>query len=109
VNRIVRGDVDMGLGGGPDVLHAVYGEFDEKNVRYVANAGDTLVLLVHWDKNGAVSSKVVHQFGSATSRPDSPHYADQVPLHVRCQLRDVWMTEGDIAEHLERSYRPGEE
>lgn len=108
INRIVRGEVDMGLGGGPDVLHAVYGGFDEERVRYTARAGDTLVLLVRWDPDGAVSSKILHQFGSATSHPESPHYADQVPLFVRNELREVWMTEEAIQAHLAREYRPGE-
>jgi acyl-homoserine-lactone acylase len=108
INRIVRGNVDIGLGGGPDILHAVYGGFDEEKVQYIARAGDTLVQLVRWDEQGAVSSKIVHQFGSATSHPDSKHYADQVPLYVQRTLRDVWFTDEDIAANLAREYRPGQ-
>jgi penicillin amidase/acyl-homoserine-lactone acylase len=109
VNRLVRGSVDLGIGGAPDVLHAVYGGLDADTGRYIARAGDTLVLLVRWDKGGKASSRVIHQFGSATLDETSPHYADQSPLFVACETRPVWMTEDEIRVHLEREYRPGHE
>ncbi len=117
VNRLCRGDVNVGIGGGPDILHAVYGfrvrdgkleGLDEKGEIY-GRAGDCLVLLVTWDKDGNVHSRSIHQYGTATSRPDSPHYADQVPLFVKRETKPVWMDEAEIREHLEREYRPGEE
>jgi penicillin amidase/acyl-homoserine-lactone acylase len=109
VNRIVRGSVDVGIGGGPDVLHAVYGKVDEATGRLTGQAGDTLVLLVRWDKAGAVHSEVMHQFGSATSLESSVHYNDQVAAFARRELRPVWREEAEIRAHLEREYRPGEE
>lgn len=109
INRLRRGTVDVGLGGGPDVLHAVYGDGPGEDGCLTAMAGDCYILIAEWDKDGKVSSQSVHQYGSATSRPDSPHYADQVPLFVDCQLRPVWLDEADIRAHLEREYRPGEE
>ncbi len=109
VNRLVRGTADLGIGGGPDILHAVYGGLDADTGRYTARAGDTLVLMVNWDKTGAVRSEAIHQFGSATLDASSPHYADQSPLFVERKLRPVWRTESDIRAHLEREYRPGHE
>jgi penicillin amidase/acyl-homoserine-lactone acylase len=109
VNRLVRGTTDFGIGGGPDILHAVYGGLDKETGRYTARAGDTLVLLVRWDKGGVVHSQVIHQFGSATLDASSPHYADQSPLFVACQMRPVWSTEPEIRANLEREYRPGHE
>jgi penicillin amidase/acyl-homoserine-lactone acylase len=107
VNRIVRGKVDMGLAGGPDVLHAVYGKLEGS--RLIGEAGDSYVLIVSWDKAGKVSSRSLHQFGSATLDETSPHYADQVPMFVKCETKPVWLDEADIRAHLEREYRPGEE
>ena len=40
VNRLVRGDLDIGIGGGPDLLHAVYGESIDG--RFEGIAGDEL-------------------------------------------------------------------
>lgn len=105
VNRLRRGDVDLGIGGGPDILHAVYGGEPEDG-KLTAQAGDTLVILVEWGEDG-VHSQTIHQFGSATLDATSPHYADQVPLFVKRQLKPVWMDEADIRAHLEREYHPG--
>ncbi|MCI0397199.1 MAG: acylase [Chloroflexi bacterium] len=108
VNRLERGDLDVGLGGGPDVLHAIYGNLADDGYLH-GHAGDSYIMLVTWDANGQVHSRSIHQFGSATARPDSPHYADQVPLFAQRQLKPVWLDEADIRANLEREYRPGEE
>jgi penicillin amidase/acyl-homoserine-lactone acylase len=116
VNRVYRGDVNVGIGGGPDILHAVYGfrvrngeleGLDDKGEVY-GRAGDCLLLIAAWDKEGKVRSRSIHQYGAATSRPDSPHYADQVPLFVKRETKPVWMDEAEIRANLEREYRPGE-
>ncbi len=107
VNRLVRGSVDVGLGGGPDIVHAVYGQLQDDG-RLHGFVGDSYVMLVQWGADGRLTSQSIHQFGSATSHPESPHYADQAPLFANRQLKPVWLTEADIRAHLEREYRPGE-
>jgi penicillin amidase/acyl-homoserine-lactone acylase len=89
VNRLRRGDLDLGLLQG--------------------YAGDSYVLLVTWDASGVVSSDSIHQFGSATLDENSPHYADQSVLFVNRRLKPVWMDEAEIRANLEIEYRPGEE
>jgi penicillin amidase/acyl-homoserine-lactone acylase len=106
VNRLVRGAVNTGLSGGPDTLHAVYGSWEKDHL--VGEAGDCYVLMATWDRDGKVHSRSVHQFGSATSDPASPHYADQVPLFIARKTKPVWMDEDEIRRHLEGEYRPGE-
>jgi penicillin amidase/acyl-homoserine-lactone acylase len=106
VNRMRRGSLELGVDGAPDVLHAVEGPLEKGRV--AANSGDGLMFFVSFGKDG-VRSESLHQYGSATSRPKSPHYADQVPLFVTHQLKPVWMQESEIRAHLEREYRPGEE
>lgn len=108
VNRLVRGDVDWGLGGAPDVLHAIYGELGEDG-RFQGIAGDSYIVMVTWQADGGLSSQSIHQYGSATSVPDSPHYADQAPIFVKRDLTPVWFTEADILANLENEYKPGEE
>jgi acyl-homoserine lactone acylase PvdQ len=106
VNRLVRGDVDLGLGGGPDLLHAVYG--DQVDGRFEGIAGDAYVLLVTFRADGSVVSESVHQFGSDTLGEGSGHFADQAPLFVARRVKPVWFDESDILANLEREYRPGE-
>ena len=108
VNRLIRGDLNIGLGGGPDILHAVYGRKSDSGI-WMAGAGDSFILMAAWDSTGAVSSRSIHQFGSATQDESSPHYSDQAPLFAQRKLKPVWMDLEDIVANLERAYRPGEE
>lgn len=109
VNRVIRGTTNMGVGGGPDILHAVYGTLNTETGQYKGSAGDTYVLLVDWDAQGKVSSQSIHQYGSATMDEASPHYADQTPLFVARTLKPVWIDEADIRANLAKEYAPGQE
>ncbi|GAB4578971.1 MAG: hypothetical protein Fur0022_17080 [Anaerolineales bacterium] len=108
VNRLVRGDTNLGLGGGPDIIHAVYGEM-QSNGTFRGIAGDGVVVIAAWGPAGNLTSYSIHQYGAATDDPTSPHYADQAPLFVARQLRPSWFDEADILAHAERIYHPGEE
>ncbi|MCA9413620.1 MAG: acylase [Candidatus Omnitrophica bacterium] len=117
VNRIVRGDVDLPIDGGPDVLRAVYSIFNvdgrlnrfEDDGRLDGKGGDCHIQMVTWDEEGRVDSQTIHQYGSATLDKTSPHYADQVEMFAKHEMRPVWFTEAEVREHLESEYRPGEE
>ena len=105
VNRLQRGDLDIGLGGGPDILHAVYGILGADG-RMHGIAGDGVVYLVRWLPDGSVDSYSIHQYGSATLDASSPHFADQALLFANRILRPAWYDEADILAHLERAYTP---
>jgi acyl-homoserine-lactone acylase len=104
VNRLVRGDVDLPVGGGPDIMRAIYSPQNSLGAdgRIHAAAGDTSIMLVEWLADGTQTSDAIHQFGSATLDAASPHYADQVPLFVEEQWRSL-----DLAP-IEGGYSPGE-
>jgi penicillin amidase/acyl-homoserine-lactone acylase len=106
VLRMRRGTVELGLDGGPDLLHAFYARPGQDG-RWNVYAGDSYVMIVEWDAQGAVRSRSIHQYGSGTTRPASPHFADQAPLFARHGLKPVWLDEADIRANLEREYRPG--
>lgn len=115
VNRLRRGELNVGLGGGPDVLHAVYGSRIRggkleglENGQIFGRAGDCYVIVPTWHKDGRLTSKSIHQYGSATLDSSSKHYADQVPLFASRQMKDVWMDESAIRANLEAEYRPEE-
>ena len=108
VNRMIRGNRNLSLGGGPDIMHSIYGNL-KRNGELEAFAGDSYILFASWNKNGEVSSRSVHQYGAATMKKESPHYSDQSLLFANRQLKDVWFNKTDILNNLETKYRPGEQ
>ncbi len=107
IHRLRRGDTDLALSGGPDILRAIYSR--EKDGVRVGTAGDCFFQIVEWDTEGHVSAQSIHQFGSATQDTNSVHYKDQAELFAKHQMKPVWMNLEDIKLNLEKSYRPGEE
>ena len=85
VVRLRRGANSWGLGGGPDLLRAIYSEPSEDGTR-TAVAGDGLTIFVEWQE-GKFSVESIHQFGSSRD-PVSLNYADQAPLFADEKLRD---------------------
>jgi penicillin amidase/acyl-homoserine-lactone acylase len=105
VVRHVRGDASWPVDGGPDVLRAVYTEADPESGHLRNVAGDSFIMFVTWDADGRVSSRSVHNYGSATSDAASPHYADQVPLFLEHRDKPVWLDLEDLLRHASRDYR----
>ena len=65
--------------------------------------GDAWILLVHFTR--PVSAQSVLAYGQS-SRPDSPHGADQIAIYAAHRLRPVWFYPADIEKNAERKYRP---
>ena len=109
ISRIQRGDVDLPLGGGPDVLRAIYADRDGVSKQGTMNAfaGDTHIMYADWDEAGELTLKSIHQYGAATIDESSPHYDDQVPLFARGEYKRMPMTLEDVLPKATRDYRPG--
>lgn len=106
INRHVRGAQSWALNGGPDTLRAVYGGPMNEEGSFENRAGDSYIMLVEWDRTGRVRSRAIHNFGSATLDPESPHYADQAPLFAAEKLREVPFARAELEENFSRKYRP---
>lgn len=109
VNRHVRGDINVAVGGGPDTLRAIYGRGMEVDGFHTNVAGDGLYYLVSWNAAGEQTIEGTHQFGSATLNADSPHYGDQAVPYAREKLRDPLFDADKRARQLSERYRPGQE
>jgi len=108
VNRLVRGDVDIPISGGPDILRAIYPAEIRDDGKLHANAGDTWIALVEWDAEGNQVAEVIHQYGAATLDAASSHFADQAPLFAAEQWRPALLSRADVEANAARTYRPGQ-
>ena len=106
VLRLRHGSVDLPMDGGPEVLRAASTWDEAPDGRLVVNHGDSFLMFMAWDLQGRVSSRSIQPYGAATTRPMSPHYADQAPLFVRHETKPVWFYPADLKRHVERVYRP---
>lgn len=106
VLRLRQGKVDLPLDGGPDVLRAMALWDEGPHGHLLAKHGDSFIMFAEWDPKGRVHSWSIEPFGAATTRPRSPHYADQAPLFVHHELKPVRFTRAELKGHIERIYRP---
>ncbi|MFT5054212.1 MAG: acyl-homoserine-lactone acylase [Oceanospirillaceae bacterium] len=107
VQRHVRADVDLPLSGFPDALAANYNQ-DHKNGRYKPYVADSYVHFAQWPEDGGpVKIETLHPFG-ASSRPESPHYTDQMQMYADQETKTMTLDRDEIFKSAERVYHPGE-
>ena len=107
MQRLRRGKVDLPNDGGTDALRATsIWDKDQADHKGRVKHGDSFIMLVTWDKAGAVSSRSIQPYGAATTRPASKHYTDQMQMFVDHKFKDVWFTRNALKGHIEREYRP---
>jgi len=87
VQRLKHGTVNLPLGGGPDMLRAIYTRNDGNIMKGVA--GDCYIQFIEWDTEGNIRSESIHQFGARTSVVDSKHYDDQTKLFSKELMKPI--------------------
>lgn len=97
--RLRQGDVDLPLDGGSDTLRASTTWKVDPDGRLHLVHGDSFIQWVEWDKGQPVRSQSIQPFGAATTRPESPHYTDQMQLFVDHKLKPVHFWRKDVLEH----------
>ncbi len=102
--RIIRGDIDLPLPGYFDVLAANYAQPGEDG-RYEVIIGDAYAQFVVFGPNGVERLETLQPFGSST-RPESPHYTDQMALFADRRTKTMAMDTQSILERAERIYHP---
>lgn len=107
VQRHVRADVDLPLSGFPDALAANYNQ-EHENGKYKPYVADSYVHFAKWPKDGGpVKIETLHPFGSS-SRPESPHYTDQMQMYADQETKTMTLDKEEIFKNAERIYHPGE-
>jgi acyl-homoserine-lactone acylase len=103
LQRHIRGEVDLPLAGGPDILAAVSGRLLPDG-RLQARSGDSYIELVRYSTQG-VEIESINAYG-ASSRPGDPHYTDQMQHFAQQQLKPMTLDKADILRSAERVYHP---
>ncbi|MDW3647075.1 MAG: penicillin acylase family protein [Bacteroidia bacterium] len=103
LQRHVRGNVSLAIGGGPEILAAMYSGPWE-NGRYRSRAGDSYISLVRFTEEG-VLLETVNAYG-ASAKESSPHYTDQMQMFVRHERKTMTLDIDKVRKEAERIYHP---
>jgi acyl-homoserine-lactone acylase len=103
--KVVRGNLEMPSFGLPDVLTAMHG-VPYKDGRLKVTAGESYIQMVRFTSEGASIRSMV-PYGSS-NRPNSPHYADQLPLYMKFQTKAMPLDRAHWENEATRIYHPGE-
>ncbi len=107
IQRLRRGEVDLAMLGGSDALRATtIWDAEQADGKMRVRHGDSYIMLMRWDKDGKVQSESIQPYGSATTRPESPHYTDQMKLFVAGGYKPVHFEWADAVKNAKRRYRP---
>jgi acyl-homoserine-lactone acylase len=94
--RLRQGNVDLPLDGGSDTLRAATTWDIDDDGRLSLKHGDSFIQWVEWQPGKRVFSRSVQPFGSASTRPQSRHYTDQMRLFVEHRLKPVHFWRDDV-------------
>jgi acyl-homoserine-lactone acylase len=106
VQRMQHGKIDLPANGGTDTLRAATTWDPQPDGRMRVKHGDSFIMLINWDKAGKVTSQSIQPYGAATTRPDSPHYADQMQMFIDHKFKPVHFERADLLANAKRAYRP---
>lgn len=100
-----RGDVDLPIGGGPNILAAMYAA-EGKDGRFESKVGDGFIQFVKYDSSGPVLIQTMMPYGSS-SKAGSPHYTDQMEMYVNQELKEMTLDMEKVKAEAVRAYHPG--
>ena len=104
VQKHVRGDKEIGVGGGPEVLAANITRPYKKGMLQTF-VGDSYIILVDFDTEGNPKIESINAYGAST-HPDSPHYNDQMELWSQQKTKTMTLDKEKVYESAERIYHP---
>jgi acyl-homoserine-lactone acylase len=88
-----------GASGDPQGVFRVSMFVPAKDGKFQLVHGDTYYAAVEFGPT--VRAKVLLSYGNSTQQ-GSPHMGDQIPLYVKQQMRDAWLTKADVTANLEK-------
>lgn len=99
-----RGDVDIPIGGGADVIAAMYSRPD-KDGKYKAYVGETYIQMVRFDPEKGPIIESINAYGSSAEE-DSEHFTDQMQLFADQELKPMTLDLEKVKRDAVYSYHP---
>ena len=104
VQKLVRGKQEYPVWGLPDVITAMYTSPYKNGIRK-GIAGESYIQLVRYKKGELPQIESVINYG-ASNRPESKHYADQMPLFLEMKTKPMTLDKQEVLHHAEEIYSP---
>ncbi len=104
IQKLVRGDKELPISGMADVLRAMY-TVPHKNGTRKGYQGESYIALVKFKKNQLPEIESVINFG-ASNHADSPHFADQMEMFSKQQLKPMTLDKATVLKNAKRVYCP---
>ncbi len=101
--KLERGKKSVPLPGIPDVISSMRSA-PSKNGMVKGEQGESYIELIKFTKQGPVIESV-NCYG-ASSRPDSPHYADQMELFAKQKTKPMTLDKAQVYKEAKRVYHP---
>ncbi len=101
---LVRGDRKIPIQGMNDVLAAMNSRPQKNGTRHAA-LGESYIMMVRYPREGLPIIETVNVFG-ASNQPDSPHYADQMDMFAKQQLKPMTLDIKEVRKNAKRIYHP---
>jgi acyl-homoserine-lactone acylase len=99
-----RGVLEMAIDGLPDVIAPMYTQKLRKGLREKTYVGESYILLARFGE-GLPKLESIMPYG-ASSKPESPHYTDQMKMFVNKELKPMTLDKEEIYENAARIYHP---
>jgi acyl-homoserine-lactone acylase len=106
IQKLVRGSRTYPSPGLPDLLAPEWSVPYQNGTRKVSG-GDAYIAFVRFPKQGLPIIESSNTYG-ASSRPDSPHFDDQVPLFLGQKTKRMTMDREEVFKNAKRIYHPGD-
>ncbi len=103
LQRHVRGDKDLPVGGLPETLTSMYTK-PYKNGRMESTLGESFILFATYGEDGVEKIETINCYG-ASNHPDSPHYNDQMEPYIKKELKEMTLDKERIFKEGVRVYR----
>ena len=101
--KLVRGDKELPIFGLPDVVTAMRGN-PYKNGQIKIEHGESYIALIRFGKTKTYFESVI-SYGNS-SRPDSPHYTDQMEMYQHFQTKPMSFDREVVLKNAKKLYRP---